>query len=125
MDLCVVRAFRDVVMLLPERLTTEAHLPFFRWEDGSPVTRTEVEDLLGTAALQEGMPADTLNTHSLRVGGASALYHATGGNAPVVKRLGRWASEAYEGYLWEDRTLTRGLLGAMLRAPWHVHTGAL
>ena len=66
-----------------------------------------------------------LTPHSLRVGGASALYHATGGNAPVVKRLGRWASEAYEGYIWEDRTLTKGLAGAMLAAPWHVHHGAM
>jgi hypothetical protein len=125
MDLCVVRALRDVAMLFPERLTTEAHLPFFRWEDGSPITRTEVKGLLSTAALQEGMPAETLNLHSLRVGGASALYHATGGNVEVVKRLGRWSSTAFEGYLWEDRSLTKGLAGAMLRAPWHVHTGAL
>ena len=74
---------------------------------------------------QEGLPAEALNTHSLRAGGASALFHATGGNIPVVKRLGRWASEAFEGYLWEDHTLTRGLAGAMLAAPWHVHPGAV
>ena len=125
MDLCVVRAFRDVALLCPERLATEKLLPFFRWENGDAVTRDQVRRLLGTAALQEGMPASTLNTHSLRVGGATALYHATGGNAPVVKRLGRWASEAYEGYLWEDRTLTKGLANAMLAAPWNVHRGAL
>ncbi len=53
------------------------------------------------------------------------MYHATGGNKNVVKRLGRWASEAFEGYLWEDRTLTRGLASAMLRAPWHVHGATL
>ena len=108
-------------MLFPERLTEESHLPFFRWESGEAVTRDEVRRMLGSAALQQGMPAEILGTHSLRSGGASALYHATGGNTSVVKRLGRWASEAFEGYLWEDRTLTKGLTTAMIRAPWHVH----
>ena len=32
-------------------------------EDGSPVTRDEVRRLLHTAALEEGMPPNTLNTH--------------------------------------------------------------
>ena len=124
LPMCVVRAFRDVAMLFPERLTTEAELPFFRWEDNSPVTRDQVRKLLGTAAIRKGMPANVVNTHSLRAGGASALDFATGGNVQVVKRLGRWASEAFEGYLWEEASLTRGLASAMYRAPWGVHPAA-
>jgi len=124
LDLCVVRALRDMALLFPERLTTEAHLPFFRWSGGDAVTRDEVRKPMATAALRHGMPANVLTVHSLRAGGVSALYHATGGNINVVKRLGRWASEAFEGYLWEDRTLTKGLTTAMIAAPWHVHSAA-
>ena len=47
-----------------------------------------------------------------------------GGNIALVKRLGRWASDAFEGYIWEDRELTKGLSSKMIAAPWHVHGAA-
>ena len=56
-----------------------------------------------------------------RVAGASALYEASGGNVALVKRLGRWSSDVFEGYIWESRALTRGLSTRMLSAPWAVH----
>ena len=37
----------------------------------------------------------------------------------------RWASEAWQGYIWEDCTLTLGLAGKMLAAPWAVHGGLI
>ena len=71
-----------------------------------------------------GIPASAVGTHSLRVGGATAVYAVTKGNKDLVQRLGRWASDAFQGYVWEDRTLTLGLAGAMLRAPWGPHMAA-
>ena len=60
--------------------------------------------------MAEGIPESEVGVHSLRSGGASALNHASGGNKAFVQRLGRWASEAFQGYIWEDRTLTVSLL---------------
>ena len=52
------------------------------------------------------------------------MFQATGGNIALVKRLGRWASDAFEGYIWEDRELTKGLSSKMVAAPRHVHGAA-
>ena len=95
-----------------------------RWESGNAVTRGELRGLLGEAGVVHGLPWEVTGTHSLRCGGASALYHFSGGNQPLVKRLGRWSSEAVEGYVWEDRLLTQGLSGGMLGAPWAVNKGS-
>ena len=53
--------------------------------------------------------------HSLRFGGASALWAAYRDSA-VVKRWGRWASEAFQGYLWEARGNAAGVATAMASA---------
>ena len=42
-----------------------------------------------------------------------------------MKRLGRWSSDVYEGYVWEDRLLTKGLSSQMITAPWAVNAGLL
>ena len=75
-----------------------------------------------TSSFSLGIPADATGMHSLRCGGASVIYNATGGKVTLVKRLGRWASDAFEGYIWEDCQLTRGLASSTLSAPWSVHS---
>ena len=124
LDLCVVRALRDLAITCPTRWEEEAHLPLSRWIDGKPVTREEIRRLLAAAAVEEGLPPEAVGVHSLRSGGASALFQASGGNKPLVQRMGRWASDAFSGYVWEDHTLTRGMAAAMLAAPWAAHSGA-
>ena len=57
-----------------------------------------------------------MGVHSLRVGGATALWVGTGGNGPVVRRLGRWASDAVHSYLWDLPVLTEGMTTAMVTA---------
>ena len=51
-------------------------------------------------------------THSLRVGGASALYHAVG-DIEIVKRCGRWKSSAFHAYLWDSAEQAKGLAQKM------------
>ena len=55
---------------------------------------------LQRAAEAVGLPAARFKTHSLRIGGASAIYHATG-EIEIVKRYGRWSSGAFHRYLWD------------------------
>ena len=54
------------------------------------------------AAAALGGDPSRIGTRSLRFGGASALWAAYRDSA-VVKRWRRWASEAFQGYLWEAR----------------------
>ena len=121
-DLCPVRNLWSLFECFPERAHEERDLPTFRWADGSAATRDQIHRLLQRAGLPLGIPGDATGMHSLRSGGASAIYNATGGNVPLVRRLGRWASDAFEGYIWEDSQLTRGLASRMLNAPWSVHS---
>jgi len=120
-----VRALRDLVAAFPERGPggVEESMPIMRWADASPVTQPHIRKVLRGAAVDLGMPADATGTHSLRVAGATAIYAATQGNKGLVQRMGRWASDAFQGYVWEDRSLTLGLASKMVAAPWAPHKG--
>ena len=59
-------------------------------------------------------------THSLRIGGASALYHATG-EIETVKRYGRWASGAFHRYLWDSAEQSKGVAEKMALAEATIH----
>ena len=81
-----------------------------------------MQALLQRAAVGCGLPALRFKSHSLRIGGASALWHATG-EVEAVKRYGRWSSSAFHLYLWDSAEQAEGLSGKMVedRATLH-HT---
>ncbi|CAL1152080.1 unnamed protein product [Cladocopium goreaui] len=92
----------------------EAAEPLFRTPSGEGVQKEAIQMLLKEAACQCGV-GGTIGSHSLRFGGASALWTAFK-DASVVRRFGRWASDAFHSYLWEDREYSRGMAASMLRA---------
>eukprot|EP00959_Pyramimonas_sp_CCMP1952_P397488 8328972-Pyramimonas_sp.AAC.1 len=53
----------------------EARLPLFRWASGAPVKREEVQHFLTLAGLAAGLKREEIGPHSLRIGGATAMYH--------------------------------------------------
>jgi len=112
--ICVVFAVWCLRRWAPERFGEgpEAHLPVCRWASGDLVKREEVQALLQKAGPAVGVPAARLMSHSLRIGGASALYHATG-DIGVVQRFGRWASDSVHRYLWDSEDQARGVAAAM------------
>ena len=67
---------------------------------------------LERAALAEGYPPAKFGSHSLRIDGATALLHA-GYDVAMIKRMGRWASDAFEAYLWEADTDARDVARRM------------
>ena len=97
----------------PERAPggQEQDLPLFRWANGEPVKRSYVREILGLAAVRLGLPRSRVGVHSLRVGGATALWVGTQGSATLVRRLGRWASDAVHAYLWDLPVLTEHYRG--------------
>ena len=120
--LCVVEAVAYMADWFPERFGTgkEAELPLCRWADGTMIDRTDVLAALGDAAEAVGLPASRFKPHSLRIGGATALYHATG-EIETVKRYGRWTSGAFHGYLWDSSEQAKGLAAKMAADVASIH----
>ena len=71
--------------------------------------------MIELAAVDIGANPDYFGTHSLRFGGASALYNAYK-DTGLVQRWGRWASSFFQGYVWESRTAATGVAEQMSRA---------
>ena len=106
----------------PERFGrgSEAHLPLFRWSSGAQVRREQVQKFLEAAAQANGLPPGRFRSHSLRIGGASALLHATG-QFDLVKRFGRWSSDAVHTYLHDSAEQSAGLAQRMAADKSSVH----
>ena len=82
--------------------------------------REEVQGLLQRAAEAVGLPRERFMSHSLRIGGASALYHATG-QIEIVKRYGRWSSGAFHSYLWDSAEQSKGVATKMANDEATIH----
>ena len=118
----MVEAMELLAGWCPERFRggPEAGLPLLRWEDGTMVDRLDILAALGEAAEAVGLPAERFKPHSLRIGGASALYHATG-EIETVKRYGRWSSGAFHRYLWDADEQHRDLATRMAEDVATIH----
>ena len=66
-----------------------------------PSFRTRLTQCVKWAALAHRIPVQVINTHSLRAGGATALF-VSGGNWIAIQRWGRWKSCISHEYIWED-----------------------
>ncbi|OWY95483.1 LOW QUALITY PROTEIN: hypothetical protein PHMEG_00034504 [Phytophthora megakarya] len=61
------------------------------------ITSKEVANVLEAAAEGLGYDGARFSTHSIRIGGATSLLNA-GADRLVLKRMGRWLSNAFEPY---------------------------
>ena len=115
-DLCVVSALAAYQALCPERFAgAESEMPLFRYMDGRPIPRTDLQSLIQLAAVADGQASTRYGSHSLRIGGATALYQSTH-DLEVVKRFGRWNSEAFHAYLWETHEKQKNLAKGVAKA---------
>eukprot|EP00913_Durusdinium_trenchii_P011460 g10760.t2 len=112
-ELCVVSALADYQSMKPERFAgAEENQPLFRLEDGNPLQRGDIQNLIQLAAVADGQSTTRYGSHSLRIGGATAMYQTTK-DLDVVKRYGRWNSDAFHGYLWESHERQKDLAKGM------------
>ena len=68
-----------------------------------PRFRFRLTQSMKWAASAHNVPIDVINTHSLRAGGATALFNA-GENWITIQRWGRWKSYIFHEYIWEDNS---------------------
>ena len=74
-----------------------------------------MQQALCSAAVAVGSDPDSMGSHSLRIGGANALWACYKDNA-LVRRWGHWSNDAFHGYLWEARESARGVNDSMAAA---------
>lgn len=88
--------------------------PLFRFSDGSFLTRNQFSSII-----HKYLPNINLNTHSFRIGGASAA-HAAGVPDSTIKALGRWASNAFRIYLRLPDTTIQKAQQSMLKSTQNI-----
>ncbi|CAE7534189.1 unnamed protein product [Symbiodinium sp. CCMP2592] len=95
-----------------------------RWSEATPhpeekffgeLTRQDIQTALQTIAASLGEEAQAYTPHSLRFGGASAMW-AGGMDSYVLRTWGRWNSDAFLAYLWTSRKASANTAACMARA---------
>ena len=114
-ELFIVQALADYQAHAPARFGKNVSERLFAWENGNLIQRGEIQAVLERAAVACGVDPQYIGSHSLRFGGASALWAAYQDTA-MVQRWGRWASDAFQGYLWKARNNAKGVAEAMMSA---------
>jgi len=92
--LCVVKALQEVYALGSGMKDTA---PLFLTPEGTMITRDMVSEVLKNGARDLGDPLDEYSSHSLRRGGATALY-SKGYSREEIMYLGRWKSDTWLRY---------------------------
>ena len=121
--LCPVEALERMRLTWPGRfsgMNQEGKRPLFRWSSGTVLKRTEVQLLLQRAAQGVGLPPERFLSHSLRIGGATALYQATA-DIELVKRMGRWSSSTVQRYLHDGGSTIPRVSQQMAALETNVH----
>ena len=111
---CPVRALANMHGWYPE-LRQHPEWSLFN-NPAISISKRQLQRWLRLGAAIEGAPPSSIGLHSLRSGGASAMI-APGIDWAIVRRFGRWRSEAFHTYVWEHEASARGIAQKMSNAP--------
>ena len=118
--LCPVRGLIKLWKLRPSKFHRNSDCTFATWKSGKRIQQDRVVSLLRMAVFAQGLNPAAFSLHSLRAGGATALYRATG-NIELVARMGRWKTSSISAYLWESHEIMRGLGRLMAQGGHTLH----
>jgi hypothetical protein len=76
--------------------------PFFKFENGNPLTRMKFVDKVKEALSSAGVDCTAYSGHSFRIGAATTATKQ-GISDATIKMLGRWKSSAYQVYIKTPR----------------------
>ena len=105
--LCVVRLFNLLREMRP-RFFSAVGTHLFTLTSGFVIHRDLVEQTLREAAERLNLPGEMFSTHSLRAGGATAMWAAKYA-VEEIQRRGRWVSQCFRIYIWEGRERAAGI----------------
>ena len=89
---------RRMLELDPTPLGQAASTPMFRKPDGSAFTTDDIRNLVRQIVAAIGLNPEMFGAHSLRIGGATALF-AAGADPIHIRTMGRWSSDCYRLYV--------------------------
>ena len=118
--LCAVEAMlRFIKLRLEYGVNNDDEKPFFRWgsDHTQHLRRDSVSKALKSSAAMLGQHVHEYASHSLRIGGATALIHS-GASPEAVRRFGRWKSDTWQQYSWSTRGLLSGLSTLMAKSEY-------
>ena len=91
--LCLVGMCNRMRAMKPHRFREcVGDIHVFSYGNGAVLHKSSVQKLLKEAAKRAGFEPADFTSHSLRAGGASAMYH-NGFSAEEIQRRGRWVSD--------------------------------
>ena len=95
-----VAEVRNMLEVDPTPLGKGSSTPLFRDPaTNGPLRTNHLRDLIRRGMGLAGEPDPTqFGTHSLRIGGATALF-AAGADETVIRTMGRWSSDCYRLYV--------------------------
>lgn len=114
--ICVVTALRALYLSVHHPDPT---LPVFYLPDVGIITRSYVGSVLRSAASELGEEVRGISTHSLRGGGATALWHQ-GRSVEEICFLGRWTSDCWKIYVHFTTRLLEGVATDLATASYQV-----
>ena len=110
--LCPVNAAWSLLMDAASRNASEEE-PLCSWAHGKTVSNADMTTFVKTAAARCGEDPAHFSTHSLRSGGATALFRG-GASDLAIQKFGRWASDTYKQYARIDDQIVLGLASRMV-----------
>ena len=94
--ICPVTQYKQFVK---RRMEKSKYL--FCWEDGSPLNRLDIAEVMKRHLNILGYPEEEYNTHSFRIGKTTDMAKEGYSHAQIAM-AGRWASNAYQKYIKPD-----------------------
>ena len=96
-ELCPLRAMQHLIQWAPKEwddaVTKGAQIPLHTSGSCKPIKGSEVDRMLKHVANTSGLASAKVSPHSLRAGGATAMY-VNGLSRETIMKLGRWKSDA-------------------------------
>ena len=112
-DLCPVEAYKNLRRLRGDNWHDRQ--PFVQDNDGWTMSRASMTAVLKACAIDCGIPAAEYATHSLRIGGATAMAATGKFTDDEVRRFGRWKSDCWRRYVHAARSACRAFSSFMSR----------
>ena len=112
LQICLVRNLMCLHQSLPQRFTENTNQPFARLDNDVLISDRQLTLVIKRAAQRNGLNPDLYSPHSLRAGGATALFRATG-DIDLVARFGRWKGRSVHSYLWGSHVMLQGIAALM------------
>ena len=116
----MVTALLGLHAAFPAKFRTAKDTPFATWRNGANIPGAYITATLRAAAFKQGNCSNSYSLHSLRAGGATALYRSTR-DIELVARFGRWRTASISSYLWESDQAMAGLSTLMLTGGHTLH----